>query len=101
MVETEGSQELQGKLSPPGLTSDHSRLQAIREAASSTAKALTVENVAGAFLVLIIGMTLASITAIMEFLWDSRRILTNENVIFRICNDVRLILSCSPTKLYN
>ena len=61
--------------------------KAMREAASSTAKALTVENVAGAFLVLIIGMTLASITAIVEFLWDSRSILTNENVIIVVVDD--------------
>ena len=56
-------------------------LQAMREAASSKAKALSVDNVAGAFLVLIIGTTLATVTAFLEFLWSSRKIFTSENVV--------------------
>ena len=52
----------------------------MREAGRGGAKALDLDNVAGAFLVLIIGMTLATITAFIEFLWDSRAILTSENV---------------------
>ena len=55
-------------------------VKAMREAGRGKAKALGLENVAGAFLVLIIGMTLATITAFIEFLWDSRAILTSENV---------------------
>ena len=35
-------------------------------------------------------MTLASITAIMEFLWDSRGILTTENVILFVLHDKML-----------
>lgn len=55
-------------------------MKAMREAGRGGAKALDLDNVAGAFLVLIIGMTLATITAFIEFLWDSRAILTSENV---------------------
>ena len=54
--------------------------KALREAASSKAKALTVENVAGAFLVLIIGLIMATFTACIEFLWSSRSIFKSENV---------------------
>ena len=54
--------------------------QAMREAASSKAKPLTVENVAGAFLVLIIGLVMATATATTEFLWAARKIFTSENV---------------------
>ena len=54
--------------------------QAMREAASSKAKPLTVENVAGAFLVLIIGLVMATATAATEFLWAARKIFTSENV---------------------
>ena len=62
-----------------------------------------MENVAGAFLVLIMGMTLASITAIIEFLWDSRRILTNENVriISSIIPNNFSHLFSSPTNVDN
>ena len=44
------------------------------------AKALTLENVMGAFLVLILGICLASLTAATEFLWSARKILANQNV---------------------
>ena len=54
--------------------------KAMREAASSTAKPLTVENVAGAFLVLVVGMAMATVTATTEFLWSYRGILNRENV---------------------
>ena len=55
--------------------------KAMREAASSTAKPLTVENVAGAFLVLVVGMAMATVTATTEFLWSYRSIFNRENVI--------------------
>jgi len=47
--------------------------------APKTAKALTLANVSGAFLVLILGMGLATVTAVIEFLWASRKIFSNEN----------------------
>ena len=37
-------------------------------------------NVSGAFLVLILGMALATATAFAEFLWNSRKIFANKNV---------------------
>ena len=55
--------------------------KAMREAATSTAKPLTVENVAGAFLVLVVGMAMATVTATTEFLWSYRSIFNRENVI--------------------
>ena len=39
-----------------------------------------MDNVAGAFLVLVIGMGLSVITALVEFFWVSRSALANENV---------------------
>ena len=41
---------------------------------------LQVDNVAGAFLVLMIGMGLSVVTAVVEFFWVSRRALANQNV---------------------
>jgi len=43
------------------------------------ANALKVDNVAGAFLVLVIGMGLSVITALVEFFWVSRGALANQN----------------------
>ena len=39
-----------------------------------------VDNVAGAFLVLVIGMGLSIITALVEFFWVSRGALADQNV---------------------
>ena len=44
------------------------------------ASALKVDNVAGAFLVLLLGIILATITALIEFFWTSRKIFANKNV---------------------
>jgi hypothetical protein len=52
--------------------------QALRNAPKG-AKALTLANVSGAFLVLILGMGLATATAFAEFLWASRKIFVNKN----------------------
>ena len=41
---------------------------------------LQVDNVAGAFLVLMIGMGLSVVTAVVEFFWVSRSALANQNV---------------------
>ena len=41
---------------------------------------LQVDNVAGAFLVLMIGMGLSVVTAVVEFFWVSRSALANKNV---------------------
>jgi hypothetical protein len=44
------------------------------------ASALKLDNVAGAFLVLVLGMGLSVITAFTEFFWGSRKHLATENV---------------------
>ena len=44
------------------------------------ASPLQLNNVAGAFLVLVLGMGLSVITALIEFLWVSRKIFSNQNV---------------------
>ena len=54
-------------------------LKALRNAPKG-AKPLNLANVSGAFLVLILGIVLSTITAIIEFLWKSRKILANQNV---------------------
>jgi len=43
------------------------------------ASPLKVDNVAGAFLVLMIGMGLSVVTAVVEFFWVSRSALANQN----------------------
>ena len=80
MVEAKGSQKLQGCIIFFYVLSFNFKFfQALRNA-PKTAKALTLANVAGAFLVLILGMGLSTVTAFIEFLWTSRKIFSNENV---------------------
>merc|ERR1712025_931935 len=52
--------------------------QALRNAPKG-ARPLNLANVMGAFLVLILGIGMAIITAVFEFLWKSRKVLSNHN----------------------
>ena len=64
------------------------------------AKALTLENVMGAFLVLILGICFASLTAVTEFLWSARKILANQNVspFCSLHQSTHYLCCCSQTR---
>ncbi|KAG0711540.1 Glutamate receptor ionotropic, kainate 5 [Chionoecetes opilio] len=47
---------------------------------SSKANELGLNNVGGVFVVLLAGMGLASVTAVCEFVWKSRKLATEEHV---------------------
>lgn len=47
---------------------------------SSKANALGLNNVGGVFVVLLAGMGLASVIAVCEFVWKSRKLATEEHV---------------------
>lgn len=54
---------------------------------SSKANELGLNNVGGVFVVLLAGMGLASVVAVCEFVWKSRKLATEENVsIFTFLN---------------
>ena len=53
------------------------------------ASALKLDNVAGAFLVLVLGMGLAVVTTLAEFFWQSRGMLANQNVSLPFLGDCR------------
>ncbi|KAK7002168.1 hypothetical protein SK128_012485, partial [Halocaridina rubra] len=69
---------------------------------SQKANALGVNNVGGVFVVLLAGMGLASVVAVCEFVWKSRKIATEEKVSMwtEMSRELRSALSCdsSPKK---
>ena len=54
-------------------------MQALRNAPKG-ATPLGLENVSGAFLLLVLGMALSTLATFAEFLWHSRKIFVNKNV---------------------
>ena len=58
----------------------HHALQENENSKSSKANELGLSNVGGVFVVLLAGMGLASVVAVCEFVWKSRKLATEEHV---------------------
>ncbi|XP_045136582.1 glutamate receptor ionotropic, kainate 5-like [Portunus trituberculatus] len=57
---------------------------------SSKANALGLNNVGGVFVVLLAGMGLASVVAVCEFVWKSRKLATEEHVSVYVWTPVQM-----------
>ncbi|XP_068207604.1 glutamate receptor ionotropic, kainate 2-like [Palaemon carinicauda] len=72
------------------------RCQSDESQGSSKANALGVHNVGGVFVVLLAGMGLASVVAVCEFVWKSRKLATEEHgsVWTEMSKEFKSALSC-------
>lgn len=68
--------------------------------ASKGTSALGLANVGGVFVVLLTGSCIACITAIVEFIWRSRKALPEERepVCMELCRELRFTLTCGGKK---
>ncbi|XP_077485672.1 glutamate receptor ionotropic, kainate 2-like isoform X1 [Amblyomma americanum] len=68
--------------------------------ASKGTSALGLANVGGVFVVLLTGSCIACITAIVEFVWRSRKALPEERepVCMELCRELRFTLTCGGKK---
>ncbi|KAL1415058.1 hypothetical protein MTO96_029835 [Rhipicephalus appendiculatus] len=68
--------------------------------ASKGTSALGLANVGGVFVVLLTGSCIACITAVVEFIWRSRKALPEERepVCMELCRELRFTLTCGGKK---
>lgn len=68
--------------------------------ASKGTSALGLANVGGVFVVLLTGSCIACITAIVEFVWRSRKAVPEERepVCMELCREIRFALTCGGKK---